>query len=88
MSDKYIIRNCNVLYFNPDKTAICNDLMIECPCYCKDRTDCLLKRIVEYCKSENEFYNNKVYKKDVELGRAIAAGNVLQLLDIQECEND
>lgn len=53
---------------------------------CRERNDCVLKQIVDYCKSENEFYNNKVYKKDVELGRAIAASNVLQLLDIQEVE--
>ena len=79
MSDKYIIKNCDCIL----SSGKCNDKSLV---YCQNCTDCVLKRIVYYCKSENEFYNNKVYKKDVELGRAIAASNVLQLLEIEECE--
>lgn len=79
MSDKYIIRNCNVLYFNPDKTAICNDLMIECPCYCKDCTDCILKQIVEKCKAEINLRPDANIDDDF-------AKEILELLDIEECE--
>ena len=78
MSDKYIIRNCNVIYFNPDKTAICNDLMLECPCECKDRTDCVMKRIVDECKWETNNIN-------IDL-RGDLAERILSELDIQECE--
>ena len=74
---KYIIRNCNVLYFNPDKTAICNDLNLECPCECKERTDCKLKQIVELCKKA--IHTRTIVYLPID---------ILQLLDIQECENE
>lgn len=84
---KYVIKNCDN-YTELDKDWTCRStIQNRKGCYsCKGCTDCVLKKIVEYCKSENEFYNNKVYKKDVELGRAIAASNVLQHLDIEECK--
>lgn len=78
MSDKYIIRNCNVLYFNPDKTAICNDLNLECPCECKERADCLLKQIVRLCRG------NKEYALEYLGHRDMLAEEILKLLDIQE----
>lgn len=78
MTNKYIIKNCNVLYFNPDKTAICNDLMLECPIECKERTDCLLKQIVELCKGELGRVRT--------IGKDILAEEILQKLDIQEVE--
>lgn len=74
MSDRYMIRNCNVIYFNLDKTAICNDLNLECPCYCKERTDCVLKQIVKKCR------------KSLEVSYCPIEQEILQLLDIQECE--
>lgn len=75
MSDKYIIRNCNVLYFNPDKTAICNDLNLECPCECKERADCVMKQIVELCKEDWEDMTVSKFQSEL-----------LNKLDIQEFE--
>jgi hypothetical protein len=86
MSDKYIIRNCNVLYFNPDKTAICNDLMIECPCYCQDRTDCVWKQVVGKCKKTVKIFSAESGTQPYAAGRCTEAEGILQLLDIQECE--
>ena len=49
-----IIKNCNVLYFNPDGSCVCNDLTLEYPVLCKERTGCLLKQIVKECRDETE----------------------------------
>lgn len=81
MSDKYVIRNCPcygaILYSNG------------CDCsweyskelYCQDCTDCLLKRIVDECKtaSAKSFYGCDCLVFAV-------FNRILQLLDIQEIE--
>lgn len=71
MSDKYIIKNCPVL----QQTYYCNTHHSKC----QDCTDCVLKKIVEYC-------NN--IKKDHYWGmREIRfSQEILELLDIEEVE--
>ena len=59
---KYIIKNCG-----------CNPACDECYIRCKDITDCVMKRIVEKCKS----HHNDLH---------FTASEVLSLLDIEECE--
>lgn len=78
---KYIIKNCNVIYFNLDKTAICNDLMLEYPCECKERAHCLLKQVVELCKEDYTSENNVF-----DISKKLFAQRILDKLDIQECE--
>ena len=72
--DKYIIKNCNILYYNPDGTAICNDLTLEQSCYCKERTDCLLKRIYFKCEEAYAYGGKGLCSK------------IIKMLDIEECE--
>lgn len=86
MSDKYIIKNCPVCEFSDWEECtgylaegyICNDIHTEIV-ECQDRTDCVMKQIVEYC-------NN--IKKDHYWGmREIRfSKGILELLDVQEVE--
>ena len=89
MSNKYIITNCNILYYNPDGTAICNDLMLEQSCYCKDRPDCVMKQIVKKC-NKIIFRNGNIDFKEgfsnLAVGENFVARQILKLLDIQEVE--
>ena len=85
MSDKYIIRNCEL---------ICNG---ECPNsktgYCQDCTDCLLKQIVGLCK---DYYKNCEIEGNCIDDRTCTscffgggnelAQDILSNLDIQEVE--
>lgn len=82
MSKQYVIKNCNVLYYNPDNTAICNDLMIEYPCRCKERTNCLLKQIVYICKDAMDVEKNLSPKSGV----YFFAQRILCFLDIEDVE--
>ena len=81
MSDKYIIKNCEL---------ICNG---ECPNsktgYCQDCTDCPLKQIVDKCTKAIEIYaNNNFYDDDRDrfMGESFMAEKILELLDIEEVE--
>lgn len=57
--------------------------------YCKDINDCLLKQIVEKCKGEWEIIDgNPKYTGFVELGMKMQSKNILDLLDIEECEDE
>lgn len=76
---KYIIKNCDCLILGaccaPNADRV----------YCKDITDCVMKRIVELCDSNASkvLYEGKTLKF-VE-GNPLAE-EILQLLEIEECE--
>lgn len=86
MSDKYIIKNCPVCEFSDWEECtgylaegyICNDIHTEIV-ECQDRTDCVMKKIVEKCKL---FQNNYLVNDGVQL----LTTNILNSLDIQEVE--
>ena len=69
---RYCVKNCPV--FNA-KHEICNKKSKVI--YCKNITDCLLKQIVEKCKSrsENSFDNSFLFAEDL-----------LELLEIEEVD--
>lgn len=75
---KYIVKNCTSL--DSDGTT-CQDCSYEdCGADdCINRTDCVLKQIVELCEQ---------YKKDFSTtnGVWLLANNITNLLDIQEVE--
>lgn len=75
MSDKYTIRNCEL---------ICNG---ECPNsktgYCQDCTDCVMKQIVELCKHDIEQWKAVLNGNILE---GCVSNKILKLLDIQEVE--
>lgn len=86
---KYIIKNCPVCEFSDWEECtgclaegyICNDIHTEI-IECKDRTDCVLKRIVQLCR---------YYKKHSDCGRECPSfgmflSKLLSKLDIQEVE--
>ena len=72
MSNKYIIRNCPALGFQIG--YYCSDIAD----YCKNCTDCVMKRIVDECKWETNNIN-------IDL-RGDLAERVLSELNIQEIE--
>lgn len=80
MSDKYIIKNCEL---------ICNG---ECPNSktgdCQDCTDCVLKQIVGLCKNMKSINKTNSYVGEyIEFTqRSPLADEILELLDIQEVE--
>ena len=80
---KYIIKNCPsfVLMQNAKQTYfdVCGKGKIGT--LCKDCTDCLLKRIVEKCKS----YEDMSSCYDCTWGGGLAK-EILSMLEIEECE--
>ena len=86
MSDKYIIKNCPVCEFSDWEECtgylaegyICNDIHTEIV-ECQDRTDCVMKQIVEMCERYKKDYNTTN-------GVWLLANNITNLLDIQEVE--
>ena len=87
MSDKYIIKNCPAIL---RVSEVCNsyEKAFDNHCLCQDCTDCLLKRIVKRCRKEQEYH--KEWQKETGFNYAATglrlANEILQLLDIQECE--
>lgn len=82
MSDKYIIKNCEL---------ICNG---ECPNsktgYCQDCTDCVLKRIVKITKNYTKGCGKHcdINRKENNCGKTCNAykiRQILELLEIEEC---
>ena len=92
MSDKYIIKNCNVIFKHGDFYFCQSSENLAKNVYCQDCTDCILKQIVELCKDAQSECSCKNTNKDVDCfectsgGRAELGTEILQLLDIQECE--
>ena len=72
MSDKYIIRNCPCYDANGDEYDCSWEYSKEL--YCQDCTDCILKQIVKKCK------------KSLEVSYCPIEQEILELLDIEECE--
>lgn len=71
---KYIIKNCPAFSLEPTKTGnICKKWCKSKPC--QHYTHCLLKQIVDKCKSraENSFDNSYLFAEDL-----------LELLEIEE----
>lgn len=86
MSDKYIIRNCPSIYENYEDKFVCTSQIKEkgFPFYCQDRTDCVLKQIVELCEEESSIMQHKQKVKVKGLNKL--ADKIFELLDIQEVE--
>jgi hypothetical protein len=82
MSNKYIIKNCPALYQIQGMTNEC----LASDYQCKDCTDCLLKRLYIQIKevSTLDDINCKISPETMQLSRDVL--NVLNLLDIEECE--
>ena len=73
MSDKYIIKNCPAYYINT-----CSDSKVK-EQYCSNRTDCVMKQIVEECVNEIN------YSDRWSESRAFAK-ELLDIIAIQEIE--
>lgn len=72
---KYIIKNCPAFTEEDNRYGLCFDDYNGYCKPCKDITDCLLKRIVDVCREQNLKYDT-------------TACSVLELLEIEECENE
>jgi hypothetical protein len=87
MSDKYIIKNCPCYFNKPEANCWADQLS-----WCENITYCKLKQIVELCKDAQKECSCKNPNKDVDCfectsgGRAELGTEILQLLDIEECE--
>lgn len=80
---KYIIKNCPACRQYQVGVYTCDDLY-DCDLQrCQDRTDCVLKQIVEKCKN-TQFLSTK-NRQDL-YAVQVFANDLLQLLDIQEIE--
>ena len=79
-TSKYIIKNCPAY----SVCGICVNQKAEC--LCKDYINCTLKQIVEKCKKaqKTQWVNNK--KKPYSPSKAAFAREILNLLEIEECE--
>ena len=92
MSDKYIIKNCPAIL---RMTKVCDayETTRDLPQLCKDRTDCVLKQIVELCKDyyknceiEGNCIDNRTCTSCFFGGGNELAQDILSNLDIQEVE--
>lgn len=76
---KYIIKNCDICFENFEANFICpyGTKKEGLTAYCKDISDCLLKRIVDIFKD---------FRKDSVLinGNKIMVEEILNLLEIEE----
>ncbi len=83
---KYIIKNCPAHFNNVQMLEFsegdCNSDKVR-GAYCKDNSFCPLKQIVEKCKSDIGSKNNMFLVSRYDL-----AGKILELLEIEECENE
>ena len=72
---KYVIKNCPA--FNYDCMLSCKSSCTD-EKYCHKCTDCVMKKIVELCKSKKE--------SSYTFAVAFFADTILKLLNIEECE--
>lgn len=92
MSDKYIIKNCNVIFKNGDFYFCQSSENLAKNVYCQDCTDCVLKQIVKLCKKAIKDCDK--CKGDPETdcydctqgGKAIQSDKIFELFCIEECE--
>ena len=90
MNDKYIIRNCPCYNNERFLSGFLNNKDTFCTYYnkkCQDCTDCIMKQIVKRCKKVRECTAD-ICTNPYEYATYCETRGVLQLLDIQECEND
>jgi len=85
---KYIIKNCPALCFRLKDNPECNKSLFIA---CKDISDCLFKRIVEKAKHMQNEWSEELLKypdkyKYFKSGRSDAGREILQMLEIEECE--
>lgn len=77
---KYVIKNCNCYGFGDTCLSNNADRL-----YCKDITDCLLKRIVDECKDYKLIaYEGEFYKLIQENAKA---KEILELLELEEVDD-
>ena len=77
---KYVIKNCENLHF--DKYCSFSDTE-----YCKDRSNCLIKQIVELCKEPfNNFDLDDTRIQDKKFYAHLLLMPILKLLEIEVVE--
>jgi hypothetical protein len=86
----YIVKNCSAIL---RMTKICDayETTRDLPQFCKDCTDCIIKRVIDKCKEETKLI--RIYE-DKDKGTAIAeyslnkdfAQEILAEFDIEEVE--
>lgn len=89
--NKYIIKNCPA---TTGTNGFCGDDRKEI--FCRDCTDCTMKKIVDLCKQKIEFCKNCSKFADVnidcvecdERGEATLGRCILSMLEIEECGDD
>jgi hypothetical protein len=92
---KYVIKNCDN-YTELGKDWTCRStIQNRKGCYvCQDCTDCVMKQIVELCKERSNKCERCKTFEDYQPTDCLSCGNddvilandILQLLDIEECE--
>ena len=85
---KYIIKNCPNLttsYYGTGET-IHNQCGLTDDDLCANCTHCVLKQIVEKCKQVNTKFYDSVHQRYLSPSKAKFARQILELLEIQECE--
>lgn len=85
---KYIIKNCpnfiaEYMFFDPCKCEKSSSINGVYQDYCKDINDCLLKRIVELCKST---CRKRCTNDCLGTRKHCGYGQILNLLEIEEVE--
>lgn len=73
----YIVKNCPAIL---RMTKVCDayETTRDLPQFCKDRTDCVIKQVIEKCKGEHEKDFGYMFWVDK------FAQEILQLFDIEE----
>ena len=83
----YIVRNCPCFVLgiamkgNDKKVQTCNNHKIRELTYCKDCTDCVVKQVIEVCKSEAMINYPKKEKEFITVNGYQA---ILNMFDIEE----
>ena len=88
--NKYIIKNCPAVYIFKSGYS-CNNLDYDEHKFCKDVTDCLLKRIVELCNKIKPLEISSAQKQltNVWADRGyVLAQDILNLLEIEEVDEE
>ena len=81
---KYIVKNC---------PAIINGLIFKNSCSnadgnCQDCTDCLIKQVINKCTVTLEVFDKHKDENLYAQGRCATTENILQLFEIEECNDE
>ena len=81
---KYVIKNCPAIYSD----EYCKENTYEDgSIHCQDRTDCLLKKIVEKCRDSKFYLKHYGHPENDGVKNYTLAKEILNnILDIEECE--